>query len=278
MMTWLVAGNPRQAARRTARQGLTGPAVAGVPPAGLIATTAVTVHRPLPIYRRFRVESRSFAPRSNAPEAKSEDERTGLTAGSGWIACPPYALGRRHDFRAWPGRRQGGPGRRTSGRGRAGRAACPGAPSAPRVARLGPRSNCGGHDRLRLELIVECPLIADLAGNKVLRPEIQREILVPWRRNPLRRHQRLVAVLHQPDLPRAVIGEAGRDGRGPDLVVVHVEQRPGGFVRTVNRRSTQPAATRQAIARGNRPQNRDRRWSPAFRRLLGSLHAQSATQ
>ena len=80
---------------------------------------------------------------------------------------------------------------------------------------------------LRLEPIVEHPLVANLARHQVLGNEIQPVELVPRRRNGLKHGQRLITVFDQANLPLTVVGERRRDRRDADLVVVHVDQRPG---------------------------------------------------
>ncbi len=82
----------------------------------------------------------------------------------------------------------------------------------------------GRHDHLRLQLVIQNPLIADFAGNKIFGDKINRRIFIPGGGDRLHDSQCFVAVFYQPNLPRAVISKIGRNGRGADFVIVHINQ------------------------------------------------------
>jgi len=146
---------------------------------------------------------------------------------------PSDALRNRQRIGQWHLRRtagKGGPGRSGHGRSwgewsrgkrtdRADRAHSP-----SKV--LGPTEQLvGRHDPLGSHLIRERLTVANLARHQILADEIQRRDLIPRSGDRLHDGERFKAVFHQTNLSAPVIGEITRDGRDPDFVIVHIDQR-----------------------------------------------------
>ncbi len=76
---------------------------------------------------------------------------------------------------------------------------------------------------LKLQLKLDRAFVADLVGDKILRNEIEREVLVPGSWHCLTHCQSFVPVTHQPDLPCAVIGVIEGDRRNANVLIVNID-------------------------------------------------------
>ena len=78
----------------------------------------------------------------------------------------------------------------------------------------------GRHDHLRLHLEVEHAMIAHLDRDQVLADKVDARQIPPRSRKRLQDRQRFVAILDQPDFPRAVIDEVVRDRGRANFIIV----------------------------------------------------------
>jgi hypothetical protein len=76
------------------------------------------------------------------------------------------------------------------------------------------------HDHLRLQLVIDYPMVANFAGYDVFADKVQTREFVPRCRNRLQHSERLEAVFDQTNLSRAVIDKVVRDRSAANFTII----------------------------------------------------------